>query len=468
MKIIYLLPVIFAFLSVACFDDDTTMDTREVSVISIDTSKLQKEYNIDKFATRVITPEITQTNPSLPLTYEWQVDFKVYSDSSALKFTGADLGSFNVRLKVSNEDGSAFYTFLIHVNSPYEEGITILSEDPEGTMQLSFMRKLSAEELKAGGEEKFISNCLEVSNPDVTFEKSPSDMAKRENQLFISCKNKPIVYVLNTKTFELENAISAPEFPDFIPLKMNIPDDNARSSIVICKNGIAYDLSTFEGIILPSSILTGQYAEQTFFCAPYNTYNYLWDPATCQVLNYNGYGISSSEEVLANQELIQFFNGIYNDYITLVTRDKTSGEIKKTSIGSSFIAYNDDYSESWFDLREQKTLTGNTNLLSTSPSVASSVYKQLLYAEGNKIYRWYYSDNSFPTSVWATIELEGCEITYLALSPDETQLYVGVYQPGVSGENGHLYILNSDTGKLIGSPYSHIAYKPVKIMYKKK
>lgn len=466
---INILPIIFTFLLAACFDDDTTTDTRSISVISIDTTKLEKVYNIDKLDTRIITPEIKQTDPSYPLTYEWQVDYKFYSDSSAFKFTGKDLGSYDVRLKVSNQDGSAFYTFQLNVNSPYEEGIAMLSEGPQGEMELSFMRKYSDEELKAGMKEEFATNCLQLNNPDVTFEKSPTDMAKRETQLFICCRNQPIVYAINTKTFELENAISAPEYPDFIPLKMNIPDNTSRSSDVLCQNGVVYNLSTYESVIVPHTYLTGKYAEQTFFCAgAYQTYSYYWNPETCQVLNNNQYSATTSEDALAGQELIQYFNGIYNEYITIISRDKTEGKIMKTNIGPSFIAYSADYSQRWLDLKEQKELTGTTNLKPTSPSVASSVYKQLLYAEGNKIYRWYYSDNSFPTSSWATINLENCEITYLGLSPDETQLYVGVYQPNESGLNGHLYILDSDTGKPIGDPYLNVGYKPVKIMYKVK
>ena len=46
MKIKYILPIIFAFLLAACFDDDTTTGTQPISVISIDTTKLEKVYNI--------------------------------------------------------------------------------------------------------------------------------------------------------------------------------------------------------------------------------------------------------------------------------------------------------------------------------------------------------------------------------------------------------------------------------------
>ena len=56
MKIKYILPIIFAFLLAACFDDDTTTGTQPISVISIDTTKLEKVYNINKFETRIIPP----------------------------------------------------------------------------------------------------------------------------------------------------------------------------------------------------------------------------------------------------------------------------------------------------------------------------------------------------------------------------------------------------------------------------
>ena len=59
------------------------------------------------------------------------------------------------------------------------------------------------------------------------------------------------------------------------------------------------------------------------------------------------------------------------------------------------------------------------------------------------------------------------EITSLAVSPDNQQLYVGVYQPQASGLNGSFYLLNCNTGKNEGdSPYLNVAYKPLKVVYK--
>lgn len=102
MKLKYIIPVLFAVLLTACFDDETNLGTEKISVISIDTTKLQKEYNIDKNEVYIMDPVIAQDKLDLPLSYEWQVNYKVYSDSVVFKYIGDELGSFDVRLKVSN------------------------------------------------------------------------------------------------------------------------------------------------------------------------------------------------------------------------------------------------------------------------------------------------------------------------------------------------------------------------------
>lgn len=474
MKLKYILPLLLALLSIACFDDETTVDTRNISVISIDTTKLQKEYNIDKNVTRIITPEIIQNDPALPLAYEWQVNYKFYSDSSAFRYTGDDLGSYMVRLKVSNEDGSTFYTFKLNVNSPYEEGLAVLSKGEDGEMQLSFMRKFTAEEIAAGAVEKFETHCLKTNNPEYRFAKSPSDMAKRGKQLFISCKDDPMIYAINTKTFELENAIAAPEYPNFIPVKIQIPDNEARTALAYTEDGSIYNLATYEGQILPHLYLTSTYNNKVTLTnfSGYNPYYYLWDNNMNTLLLDNGYQTTdlSKEPTFTNHEPIAMFTNTANDCFTMLSR--LNGTVYKTTLGTYFYVkiYDDDWNliETYYDLREQKALTGDMPLTPESIYVSSPKYRELLYAQGNKIYRWYFSDNSFPTTPLATIDLPGAEITTLSLSPDEKELYVGVCQARESGQNGHVYILNSDTGRPIGSPYKNVSYKPVKVMYKVK
>ena len=86
LKYLFLI-LCFPFLT-GCFKDETTVDTVRISEISIDTLKMQKVYNIDQNEELIISTEglVSQTERPLPLTYEWQVNYKFYSDSSALRF----------------------------------------------------------------------------------------------------------------------------------------------------------------------------------------------------------------------------------------------------------------------------------------------------------------------------------------------------------------------------------------------
>lgn len=474
MRLRYIYLIMLGLLVTSCFDDETTLDQVTLSEITIDTLKLQKVYNIDKNTTLEITPQVSQSLENQELTFEWQADYKVYSDSSSLRFAGKELGTYPMRLKVSNTHGSAFYEFTIHVNSPYEEGIAVLSAAPDGSSLLSFMRKYSKEELEAGAVEHFATNCLEINNPGVTFAKGPSDMGKRLSQIYLTCKDEPTVYALNAKTFEIENIITTPEYPDFSPVALQLTDNDARSAIIVSEDGSFYDLSTFEGVLVPHTLLTSTYAPAySIYYNDYSVINHFWNYELSTICAYGGgEELNLGDEYFFwDHEPIAIFNNIYGDNFILLT--KYDGQYISTTIG--IMLYEFIYDEDWTlieqrpDIRDQRLIEGNPVLTLNTPKVANTKYKSLIYAQGNKLYRWYFSDDSFSTDYWASIDLDGAEITSLSLSPDEEELYVGVCQPGKEGLNGHLHILNSDTGKSVkGSPYSNIAYQPIKILYKTK
>ena len=125
----------------ACFSDDTTLGDRPLCEITIDETSVKPVYNIYKNETLTVTPVCSQINGNLPLTYTWEIGQEVYSHEPQLTFVGKELGSWQCRLIVENEDGKTFYPFKLNVNSPYEEGITILSCDPQGKPMLSFMQE---------------------------------------------------------------------------------------------------------------------------------------------------------------------------------------------------------------------------------------------------------------------------------------------------------------------------------------
>lgn len=466
----YILPLA-ALLMVSCFKDNTTVDTVRISAITIDTLKLQKEYNIDKNILLPITVEVSQAVKDLPLTYEWEVNYELCSETAELAYVGDELGSFPARLKVSNVHGSAYYQFTINVNSPYEEGITLLSEAADGTMMLSMMRNYSATELAAGKIRFFNTHCLTVNNPEIEFARRPTDIVQRGSQLFVSCIESPTVYVVNDKTMEMENIVRAAEYPDFRPMRMMIFDAGSRSAPTICEGGAVYNLASLEQEVLPHTVFTSNYAQVSHgYAGAYQTYFYLWDNVRKMLGFYNGYSLWFGEQFAppyAGHEPIAMFDNMKGSTFTLISRH--NGEYWQTTLGIYGTLYDDSYNQIGVDIRENFRIGGAPAIAPGTPFASSSTYRSIYYAVGNKVYRKYFSDTVFPSTPWFTVDLAGTEVTALTVSPDDKQLYVGVSQSGGSGLNGHVYILDSQTGAQVsGSPYLNVGYKPVKIIYKSK
>ena len=166
MKTYKWLLLLVAFpLFVACFEDKSTPADKLLSNITIEQG-IDSVYNIYKFDTLVIKPVISQENVDKPLSYVWEINLEPYSFEEVFKYVGHDLGKFNCRLIVENEDGKAFFPFVLHVNSDYEYGITVLSRDNDGNSMLSFMQ----EPMTEGDTAKFTAyDCFARNNPDEAF-----------------------------------------------------------------------------------------------------------------------------------------------------------------------------------------------------------------------------------------------------------------------------------------------------------
>ncbi len=347
----------------------------------------------------------------------------------------------------------------------------MLSEAVDGTMMVSMMRTYSAEEVAAGRERFFNTHCLSVNNPDVEFSRRPTDIVQRSPQLFISCLETPTVYVVNDKSMELENIISTPEYPDFRPVRMMIFEASSRSAPTICEGGAVYNLASLEQEVLPHTAFTSNYSPVSHGSAgAYQVYYHLWDNEMQLVGFYNGYSNWFGEQFdppYRGHTPIAMVDNMKATTFTMITRDG-NGDYWQTTVGDTGSLYDANYTVIGVDIRENFKIGGTPDISSRTPFTSSPTYRGIYYAIGNKIYRKYFSDTTFPDTPWATIDAAGAEVTALAVSPDESQLYVGV-QSGGDELNGHIYILNSQTGGQVdGSPYLNIGYKPVKIMYKAK
>lgn len=460
---IYLGVLCLMAVGLSCMKDNSSFGSK-ISTIQINLSNVTDTLNLDKNAVLALDPEITQDMEGKPLTYEWQVNHEIVSTEKKLEYNFSKLGTFDFRLKVSNEHGSTFKHFFVYVNSPYEEGVLILGENAASEGTISFLRKYSAEEIAAGKVPAFETNCFERNNPGHKIGKKPSDIVKRKGQLLISSQEEGKVSLVNTKTFELESIITASEFPDFKPVKMNIPDNTARSSFVLCENGSLYDLATAEHLVLKSSAapVGVKFDLKTAFVGGINfTSNYFWDAANSRYWNL-WYTKTNTKDTLAGQELVQFFAVPGKTYI--LTRDKNDhSKIRKSVFGEYiqvFFADPLDYQVKADFVNPASTLT------SSSVTAVSDKYQKLVYANGNKIYGWFYNGVDIPATPYITVDIPG-SVTCMNISPDGNQLYVAVNNPAAAGLKGSLLIYNIDNGALI-SKYEGIADKPVKVFYKTK
>lgn len=461
----YLLAGLLSVSMLSCYKDDSSVGNNPITELSISFKDITEPViNQEKNEPLVIDPEITQNGTEKPVIYEWEVNYELFSTEKKLVYPCSKLGTYNIRLKVTNEDGSAFKSFKVNVNSPYEEGLMLLSEDAQGEGSLSFMRKYTAAEIASGKTESFVSNVFTVNNPGEKLGKFPTDIVKRQKQVFISSRGEKKIYYLNDKTFELEAVITAPDIPDFKPIAMNVPDAAFRTSTILCEGGKLYNLALLENLVMTHTKYNTPVIIKTDFGYSINDcFNYYWDPVKSQMLQYSAYYTTNSLTAFEGQDLLNFFYDANSLYV--ITKDKTNSAIVTKTVFSKYIQ---NPSTKKLDILQQAVLNlsgGEATLNPSSIVKVNAAFKKLIYANGNKVYSWFFTGTDMPTTPFITLD-EGV-VTTLEQNADGSLLYVGVYNPAASGLKGSVYVYNMDNGALI-KKYSGVSDKPVKLFYKKK
>jgi len=459
----YLVIALFALLQISCYKDDTTQDTRVLSEVGVVFSEIKDPIvNMDKNQVLTVDPVITQTEKEKELKYQWEVNYQVFSTEKKLVYPCSKLGTFLVRLKVSNADGSMFKSFNLNVNSAYEEGLMVLAEDADGEGTLAFMRKYTDSEIASGKVESFVNNCFTLNNPGLKLGKNPTDIAKRQQQVYISSKGEKKIYLINNKTFELEASVSAPDLPGFRPLKVNVPDNLGRSAVILCEQGLIYNLAVLEYLVSPDVKFPTGVMEKTAMGFDFNdTYNYWWNSTTSKIHMVSAYGTSDSKTEFAGKNMVQFF---YAD--APVVADVGFYVITNTAANPS-IYTKTVFNKNLSTIKETTTLTGGISSTLNSSSIieVNTTYKKLLYANGNKVYSWFYTGTDSPTAPFITVDAG--VVTSMSQTTDGKILYVGVYNVAAPGLKGSVYVYNMDTGILI-KKHEGVTDKPVKLFYKKK
>lgn len=483
----------------SCFKDDTTLGTGVLSEILIDSASVGKVHNMYQNETLQITPIVSQTNQEKELTYTWEIDLKTYSHEKVFIYKGETLGSYHCRLIVENEDGKSFYPFIVHVNTPYEEGLTVISKDADGKAMLSFMMTPPDGSAPTGfmqGDQFFASN-------NQSFVDNPVDMVQSGGQLIIACQGSgdetspATIYCLNEKTFLLENLVTEPGFKDFKPTFLGIPaiTSPGRSYPILCEGGHTYEFSTTEGALSEAIKLPYTYAQTAIiYTKSGGYYDFLcWDKelnALCLI--YHGYPpYYCAKEYHTNRDSIvaqpskNLFDGFdickmvlieqTNDVLTtpkaLVITKNSSGMYQKTLISVDFWEMVDGETKLVDGGGPQMCGFGQLSLTEATPCIANRTYSSLLFADANKVRRWNYASSS--DMITAAQELcsvgnsETAIITSMVLSSDHKKTYVAFYDPEQTELNGSVWVIDTDNGTVL-EQYDNVCYQPVKMIYKKK
>lgn len=499
----YLIAIVSISLMVSCISDNTSLGGKPISIIEI--SSISETYNTKKGDVLTITPTVTQSINGKELSYTWEINQQIYSNDLVLNFTCEELGTFNARLIVTNEDGSEFFPFTINVNSPYEEGILIISNGEQGESMISFMQK----DPDTGELTSFVDeDCFTLNNPEQHFSAYVSDVTQSNGAVILACKgddttqNPAMIYYINDKTFELENMVDASEFPDFKPIRMHVCSTGIGGAAypILSENGDIYEFASTEGTIIKSvSKLPYKYHSSSAFFDSGTGYNFIinfWDiekdipvqimtgygPYYC-ITNYadskNRDNITPQTNPFNGHSLVKMFIPQLTkmQMLTLspeffvITINKNTGIMHRSIMPAKFWTTNSiDYTSSLIMSENLKLIGfgGTAILKEDSPMAASYVFKAAYIGFHNRLYKWHYTTNMLTAGdkPFATIGSDSSIITSVELSDNQKEVYVTAYEPAQQGKNGSFYIVDSETGEIL-KEYLNIAYKPIKVIYKR-
>lgn len=493
----FLLFIIFP-LFVSCIEDNTTDAIRPISYITIE-SGIDSVYNINKNDTLIIKPHISQSIDSKELRYTWEMDLKAISNEKDLFFVGDKLGKYNCRLIVSNEDGKAFFPFILYVNSPYEEGITLLSVDNNGKSMISFMQ---ARNITTDSTAFYNYDCFKKNNPDISFAANAADIVQSNGNLILACQGggenneTPTIYYLNEKTMVVENMFKVPEYTDFKPTILGIPLESysGTSYPVVCENGKVYEFSTTEAAISKPRNHKYTYAQNCIVNYGSGYDILLWDYDNNGLsLITNGYGpyyCSNEFNLTLNDPDFKEKNYFNNrGFVTMVKINMTPAQkietaqfnemLIITNIANSIITrsevlltsiwgYDSSFTPTFPITNISQSVVVNNPLNATTPCIANKTFYSLLFADGNKVRCWNYNSNVSKLANAKTLLTVGSEkavITGFEISKDHLKTYVSFYEPEQEGLNGSLWVFDTDKGTVL-EKYENICYRPVKMIYK--
>ena len=249
--------LIMLYVMQACYDDNSSLADQPIIEVGIN-SGTRDSIDIYFNDTLKINPEL-EISRSTELTYQWSMGvfkadsttvYKEISTEKDLKYIVRELGHFHLRQVVTSEDGSTIRYYHVFVNSPFEEGFTILGRRPDGKGSLAFMKTLTKNEEASGMRPEFIQNAFVFANEGKELYLDPVDCDKVEQSLYILHGEGQKLVQIDAKTFKVLMEYDFRYYDaNFIPTRLMCYDGRfSREFYVPSKNGVWHKCKPWNSI----------------------------------------------------------------------------------------------------------------------------------------------------------------------------------------------------------------------------
>ena len=475
----------------SCISDDSVGVVNQLSYLTVNKT-LAEEYKADRWDTlRIAAPEVQQSNANKPLSYRWEINGEVVSTEKDLAYECKDYtkdknNPFLCRLTISNEDGSYYKTFKLHVQYRYRTGVYVLAED-NGKAIISYIRPDSEKPVVE-------RDLLSKNNAEVTFNGVPTAATiidyYGKNDIFFAAGSPSQVYRLDGNTMQLVSTAKAAGTVSYLyPNKLGaLNNEQSGGKLSVIEDGEISDIKTSDlSLVITSGtsrdiakvIPKSNLAPAVFSWADIGIDNYtglaLYDNSQGFV-TYSPDAKVSTKDNLQKTKLTypEQFTGLQllgmvpvgkNHDVALFLQDAAAGKYYHVWLYPG--SYNDRVKRqnSEPELKQAKIeVPASAGFNTKTKFVAAQSTNLVYYSSGNKVYAYsVLSKGNFPTTPDFTCG-EGEEVAAMVLNADESELIVATNS--TTSKQGSVYSFNLHDKKQSWK-YQNATGNVVSLMFRK-
>ncbi len=412
---------------------------------------------------------------------------EVISESRTIDYKFSKVGSFILRLKVDNGESIKFKYFTLNVNSGYDEGVAILSNDSEGNGSLAFVKTLTQEDI-VKGEQQVFSNIFSVEGMTL---KNGTGMYIGHNSykgtvysgLVIATNDENgTIYHMDCKTLELFMTVKMSSYGTHcVEFGGEYAEDKASFGCFFrsADNRVfRYDLNggfINEMTDVPYRVdrIISAVNKGTSETAKTVRVPYFFNADQIGMRKTSSAGVKTMSEDGWEVVNVGVARSSGTNMICVLFRnktDKTSYMIKQGNLSWTYWGTTKDENNNTIDI-EHKFTSSDLKMDRNSKIIGTLSSSDVYYTYDNAIYRW--NLTSAPGIRPAINVPSGEIIRDIATNhmgrnahTGENLLYVATYNPSRSGEHkGSLYVFRFSDDTMVAK-YEGICDDPASVIYK--